>query len=97
MAKAYKNAFDAIYEDDKELAENLKIRSQLLIELGKFIEKSFKNQSEAKEFFGESQSTISAIVNGNIDRFTIDKLVQLNAKAGYEARIKLVKAKKKAA
>lgn len=98
MTKAYKSAFDAIFEDEPELAENLKIRSELINTLAAYIEKHFpNNQKAAKEFFGESQSTISAIVNGKIDRFTIDKLVQLTAKAGYEVRVKSVKARKKVA
>lgn len=91
--KAYKSAFDAIFENDPELAENLKIRSKLIIELSKFIAANFKDQNEAKAFFGESQSTISAIVNGKIDRFTIDKLVQLMATAGFGVSIKTTKPK----
>lgn len=91
--KRYKSAFDAIFDDDPELAENLKIRAELLSNLKQFIEKNFAKQKEAKEFFGEPQPTISAIVNGKIDKFTIDKLVQLSAKAGYEVRIKSVKRK----
>ncbi len=92
--KAYKSAFDAIFDDDPELAENLKIRSKLIIELSKFIKVNFKTQEEAKEFFGETQSTISAIVNGKIDRFTIDKLVQLAAKAGFGVTITTTQSKK---
>lgn len=91
MAKAYKNAFDAIFEDDKEQAENLKIRSQLMIDLSRFINKSFDGQEEAALFFDVPQPTISAIVNGKIDKFTIDRLVLLSVKAGFEVRLKTVK------
>jgi predicted XRE-type DNA-binding protein len=92
--KSYKSAFDAIFEDDKELAENLKIRAQLLTALEEFINKNFSSQKEAKEFFSESQPTISAIVNGKYENFTIDKLVQLSTKAGIGITVKTTKPKK---
>ena len=95
--KSYKSAFDAIFEDDREEAENLKIRSQLLITLEEFINQKFKNQREAAEFFGEKQSTISAIVNGKFEKFSIDKLVQLTVKAGFSVSVKTTKPKSKAA
>ena len=100
MTKIYESAFDAIFDDDKEQAENLKIRALLLLELSRFIAREFEVQKEAAKFFGEKQPTISAIVNGSIHRFTIDKLVELISKAGYEVQIRPVKpaqAKKRAA
>lgn len=97
MNKTYTSAFDAIFDDDKEQAENLKIRAMLLLELSRFIAREFDGQKEAAKFFGETQPTISAIVNGSIHRFTIDKLVELISKAGYEVRVKPVKPRKRAA
>lgn len=41
LMNAGDSAFDAIFEEDKELAENLKIRADLMIALGEYIKKEF--------------------------------------------------------
>lgn len=73
-----KSAFDAIF-DDKEKAENLKQRSELLIQLEQFIKNNF-TQSEAEIFFEVPEPMISDIMNGNIDKFTVEELERLAAK-----------------
>ncbi|MFM2304046.1 MAG: hypothetical protein RLZZ135_1456 [Cyanobacteriota bacterium] len=41
----------------------------------------------AAVFFGETQPRISNLMNGDIDRFAIDKLVQMLSRAGMEVRV----------
>ena len=38
-------------------------------------------------FFGETQPRISNLMNGDIDRFAIDKLVQMLSLAGMDIRV----------
>jgi predicted XRE-type DNA-binding protein len=38
-------------------------------------------------FFGETQPRISNLMNGDIDRFVIDKLVQMLSLAGMDVRV----------
>ena len=72
---------------DKEEANNLTIRADLMLDLRKFIRSNNWTQAEAAAFFGETQPRISNLMNGDIDRFAIDKLVQMLSRAGMEVRV----------
>jgi len=72
---------------DKEEATNLKIRADLMLDLRKFIQSKNWTQAEAAVFFGETQPRISNLMNGDIDRFAIDKLVQMLSQAGMKVRV----------
>ena len=79
-----------IFEDlgfDRQEATNLKIRADLMLDLRKFIQDRNWTQTEAAEFFGETQPRISNLMNGDIDRFGIDKLVQMLSCAGMNVRV----------
>lgn len=81
MNKIYSNVFDAL-EDDRSVAENLKIKSHLLIMIEMHITKNKMTQRKAAELMGVSQPRISDLMRGKIERFTIDMLVNMLAKAG---------------
>jgi predicted XRE-type DNA-binding protein len=79
-----------VFEDlgfEKEEATNLKIRADLMLDLRKFIELQKWTQTEAAMFFGETQPRISNLINGDIERFGIDKLVQMLSQAGMDIRV----------
>jgi predicted XRE-type DNA-binding protein len=79
-----------VFEDlgfGKEEAANLKIRADLMIDLCKFIRSQQWTQAEAATFFGETQPRISNLMNGDIDRFGIDKLVKMLSQAGMDVRV----------
>lgn len=79
-----------IFEDlgfKSEEAANLKIRADLMLDLQKFIQSQNWTQAEAAVFFGETQPRISNLMNGDIDRFGIDKLVQMLSCAGMNVRV----------
>jgi predicted XRE-type DNA-binding protein len=79
-----------VFEDlgfEKEEAINLKIRADLMLDLRKFILSRNWTQAEAAMFFGETQPRISNLMNGDIERFAIDKLVQMLSQAGMDVRV----------
>jgi predicted XRE-type DNA-binding protein len=84
----YHNVFDAL-EDDPAIAENLKIRAQLMNALTRYIEKQGLTQEEAAELFEVNQPRISDLVRGKIERFTIDMLVNMLARAGKRLNVKV--------
>ena len=86
--KRYHNVFDAL-EDDPAVAENLKIRAQLMNALTQYIEKEKLTQVEAAELFEVNQPRISDLVRGKIERFTIDMLVNMLARAGKHLNVKV--------
>jgi predicted XRE-type DNA-binding protein len=89
MSKITKGS-DNVFKDlgfGNEEAANLRIRADLTIDLQRFIKSKNWTQAEAAIFFGETQPRISNLMNGDIDRFAIDKLVQMLSKAGMEVKV----------
>ena len=89
VTKSSGNVFEDLGFDASE-SENLKLRAQLMRELEALIHDKRLTQSEAAELLGIQQSRVSDLVRGKIDRFSIDMLVKLLAKAGrcVEIRVK---------
>lgn len=67
---------------DRQESEHLRIRSQLMVELARLIQKRGLTQAEAAAILGVSQPRISDLVRGKIDRFSIDTLVEMLGHAG---------------
>ena len=71
----------------KEEAENLKIRTDLMIRLSKLIETRRLTQAQAAHLFRVTQPRISDLVRGKIERFSIDTLVAMLGHAGVGVQI----------
>lgn len=65
-----------------EEAAALHIRSQLAATLEQYIDRKGWSQSEAARALKVPQPTISKIVNGNIDKLSIEFLVKLMVRVG---------------
>ncbi|WP_017296297.1 helix-turn-helix domain-containing protein [Geminocystis herdmanii] len=70
-------------------AMNLKIRTDLIIELRSFILEKGWTQSEAAQFFNETQPRISNLMNVDISRFSVDKLLKMIAKANMKVKLEV--------
>jgi predicted XRE-type DNA-binding protein len=66
---------------------NLRIRSALMIAVTRLIEDRGLTQEQAAELFDVTQPRVSDVVRGHIDKFTIDALVKMLAKAGLEVDV----------
>lgn len=86
ISKGYSNVFEAL-EDDPAVAQNLKIRSELMISLRKYREDKGLDQKKAAEIFGVHQPRISDLIRGEIDKFTIDMLVNMLARVGIIVKL----------
>ena len=62
-------------------AENLKIRAALMHAIEKYIEDNKLTQATAAKLMGVYQPRMSDLLQGKIDKFTIDMLVNMLAKA----------------
>jgi predicted XRE-type DNA-binding protein len=81
---------DNVFEDvgfEAEEAANLRIRADLLLDLRAHIRARGWTQAEAAAFFGETQPRISNLLKGEINRFSIDKLINMLARAGIRVRL----------
>ena len=68
-------------------AENLKIRTDLMIRVSKLIEARGLTQGQAARLFGVTQPRVSDLVRGKIDRFSIDTLVAMLGHAGVRVQV----------
>ena len=84
---------DNVFEDlgfGTEEALNLKVRADLMLDLRSTIQKRGWTQKEAAEFLGETQPRISNLMNGEIERFSVDKLINLLGKLGLEVKVEVI-------
>lgn len=77
----FASVWDAI-EDTPEEAENMKLRSALMMALKKHIETAALSQSQAAKVFGVTQPRVSDLMHGKISLFGLDALVNMAAAAG---------------
>jgi predicted XRE-type DNA-binding protein len=82
----YESAFDALF-DDQVVAQNLKVRSGLMVMLEQEIDRQELTQKTAAALFGVSQPRISDLMKGKIDKFSIDMLVNMLAALGKDVSI----------
>ncbi len=68
-------------------AENLKIRTDLMIRLSKLIQARRLTQAQAAARLGVTQPRISDLMRGKIHRFSIDTLVGMLGHAGVRVQI----------
>jgi len=86
--KRFANVWDAI-EDTPAQAENMKLRSALMIALRDHIDRMGLNQSEAAKLFGVTQPRVSDLVRGKIELFGLDTLVNMVAAAGLHVEMRV--------
>jgi len=70
-------------------ARNLRIRSELMTALRKFIEKEGLTQADAAKRLRVSQPRISDLTRGKISRFSLDTLVNMLTDAGMDIAVKI--------
>jgi predicted XRE-type DNA-binding protein len=70
-------------------AENLRVRSELMIQIRRLIEERKLTQAAAAKLFGVTQPRVSDLVRGRIELFSIDGLVNMLATAGVHVRLVL--------
>lgn len=87
----FERAWDAIADTPVE-AENMKLRSALMMALKAHIAAMGLSQSEAAKLFGVTQPRISDLMRGKIDLFGLDTLVNMVAAAGMRVEMSIEKA-----
>jgi predicted XRE-type DNA-binding protein len=89
MATKVRRSSGNVFRDlgfPREEAENLKIRSDLMIRLTRVIDARGLTQAQAAELLGVTQPRVSDLVRGKIDRFSIDTLVAMLGQAGVRVQ-----------
>lgn len=89
--KRFSSVWDAI-EDTPAQAENMKLRSDLMIALKDYIAREGLSQARAARVFGVTQPRVSDLVRGRIDLFGLDSLVNMAAAAGLHIEMRVLQA-----
>ena len=87
-AKTYASVWDAI-ADTPEEAANLRMRSALMQQIARIIERKDWTQAEAASRCGISQPRVNDLLRGRIARFSLDALVNIAAALGRRVTVKL--------
>jgi len=85
------SVWDAI-EDTPTEAENMKLRSTLMMTLKNHIVSTGLSQVEAAKLLSVTQPRLSDLMRGKINLFAIDTLVNMAAAAGLFVEINIRKA-----
>ncbi len=82
----FTSVWDAI-EDTNAAAENMKLRSVLMMSLTDHIRRVGLSQSEAAKLLGVTQPRVSDLMRGKIGVFGLDALVNMATAAGLQVEL----------
>ncbi|HEX4322395.1 MAG TPA: XRE family transcriptional regulator [Acidobacteriaceae bacterium] len=88
MNEEFESIWDAI-EDTPAEAENMRLRSSLMMAVQQHIKEAGMSQTQAAKKFGVTQPRISDLMRGRIDLFAIDSLVNMLATAGLRIELRI--------
>ena len=89
--KRFNSVWDAV-EDTHEDAENMKLRSSLMMALKTHLVSSGLSQAQIAKLFGVTQPRVSDLLRGKINLFGLDALVNMAVAAGLRVRMSVRKA-----
>ena len=73
-------------------AENLKLRSELMIAIRKWVKDTGLTQAEAAKRLNTTQPFLNDVIRGRYEKFTIDRLVNMLDAAGLRVSVSVSKA-----
>jgi predicted XRE-type DNA-binding protein len=82
----YANVWDALTDSPEESA-NMTMRSNLLIALQQKVKSWEVTQAEAARRLGVTQPRLNDLLHSKIDKFSLDKLINLAIHAGISVRL----------
>ena len=86
MATQFNSVWDAL-EDDPVKRENMKLRSQLMIEINAKLDQDSEKQADIAERLQITQPRVSALRKGKINDFRLDMLIDFAHRLGLQVSI----------
>jgi phage-related protein/predicted XRE-type DNA-binding protein len=83
MVRGSRNVFRDLGFREPE-ARNLALRSEIMIRIEEFVERSGMTQARAAARLGLTQPRLNALLKGKIDQFSLDALVNAATRAGLQ-------------
>ena len=84
--KSFASVWDAL-ESTPDIAESMKARSRVMIEVQKVVLGWGVSQTAAAARLGISQPRLNDLLRGKIERFSLDALVDVAAHAGLKVSV----------
>jgi predicted XRE-type DNA-binding protein len=84
----FESVWDAI-EDTPEEALNMRLRSELMIQITRRVKEWGVTQKEAAQRLGITQPRLNDLLNGRINKFGLDALVNLTGPAHFHVELTL--------
>jgi predicted XRE-type DNA-binding protein len=86
--KTFANVWDAL-SDSPEEAATMKIRSDVMIAINDTIRTWNTTQARAANRLGVTQPRLNDLLQGKINKFSLDALLTLAARAGLKVKINI--------
>ncbi len=77
----FSSVWDAIADNPMERA-NLKMRADLMVHISQIVKQKGWTQAQASKHCGISQPRMNNLLQGDISKFSLDALVNINASLG---------------
>ena len=90
-AKTFANVWDAL-SDSREEAATMKIRSDVMIAITDTVQGWDTTQARAASRLGVTQPRLNDLLQGRINKFSLDALLTLAARAGLKIKINIRRA-----
>ena len=89
--QTFDSVWDAI-EDTPQEAANMRLRSELMIAVEQEVRSWNLTQAKSSDRLGVTQPRLNDLLRGKIDKFSLDALVELSARAGLAVKLGVEKA-----
>jgi len=87
--QTFESVWDAI-EDTPEEAQNMKLRSSLMMALEKRIKQSGLTQAQVAQVLGVTQPRVSDLMRGKINQFGLDALINMTVAMGMRIALQVL-------
>jgi predicted XRE-type DNA-binding protein len=86
--EVFDSVWDAL-EDTPAEAENMKLRSSLMIAISEAVSGWSVTQTDAARRLGVTQPRLNDLLRGRVGKFSLDALVELAARAGLAVHLEI--------
>jgi len=88
-SQTFASVWDAL-EQTPQQAQNMRLRSELMLALKQHIQDADLSQTQAARLFGVTQPRISDLMRGKINLFGLDALVNMALAAGLQVQLQIL-------
>ncbi|HYR05317.1 MAG TPA: XRE family transcriptional regulator [Gallionella sp.] len=89
--QTFESVWDAL-EQSSQASASMQVRATLMIEVQRYVNAGGLTQHQAAKRLGVTQPRLNDLLRGKIDKFSVDSLVNMLARAGKRVSIKVRKA-----